>query len=154
VLYNLPEGIITARDSVCCYVPNGSCGMVRIAKLWHTPDQIVENIHSALQSIILAFRKQWKDIQSLSIRTENSISFPFYYATEVKEDEVKVDEIKEDDIKEDDIKEDDIKEEEDEIKEEEDEIKEKEDEINEDEIKEDEINEDEDEINEDEIKVE
>jgi len=58
--------------------------MVRIAKLWHTPEEIVDNIYQTFLSIIIAARKQWKDVQSLMIRTENSISFPFYYAQEDK----------------------------------------------------------------------
>jgi len=79
-----PESIIEARDSVTINIPNGTCFMVRIAKLWHTPEEIVENIYQTFLSIIIAAKKQWKDVQTLMIRTENSISFPFYYAQEDK----------------------------------------------------------------------
>jgi len=34
-----PESIIEARDSVTINIPNGTCFMVRIAKLWHTPEE-------------------------------------------------------------------------------------------------------------------
>jgi len=79
-----PESIIEARDSTTLNISHGTCLMVRIAKLWHTPEEIVENIYQTFLSIIIAAKKQWKDVQSLMIRTENSISFPFYYAQEDK----------------------------------------------------------------------
>jgi len=77
-----PESIIAARDSVTCYIPNGNYLSVRIAKLWHTPEQIVENIYKTMQPIVTSMRKQWRDVQNVSIRLENSMNFPFYYAKE------------------------------------------------------------------------
>jgi len=79
---DIPDSIIQAKDSVVCYTPAGTCAMVRIAKLSQPPEEITENIIQAIKPIVETYNKDWTDVQSVQLRTEDSISIPIYYATE------------------------------------------------------------------------
>jgi len=77
-----PNSIIQARDSTVVHIPTGTLAMVRIGKLWQSVDQVTENIVQGIIPIVKSLKKKWSDVQSLTIRTDTSIGFPIYFATE------------------------------------------------------------------------
>jgi len=82
-LKNRPECISAALNFVASYSPRGTCALVRIGKLSQTKEEITQNIIEAALPIVQSYKKEWKDVQSLSVKIADSISFPIYYATEI-----------------------------------------------------------------------
>jgi ribosome biogenesis protein UTP30 len=78
----IPDSIVKAKNSVACYTPKGTCALVRIGRLSQPPEEIAANIMRGINPIVHSYKKRWVDIQSLQIRTADSISIPIYYAKE------------------------------------------------------------------------
>ncbi|CAI5708288.1 unnamed protein product [Peronospora destructor] len=58
----------------------GVCNNVKVARLDMTPEQIVDNIMVAANSCASLIPKGWNGVQSISIKTNNSVALPVYNA--------------------------------------------------------------------------
>ena len=67
-----------ARDSTYMFVNTGPCSMIRIARSSFSRAQSFENIQAALEQIAAHVPKHWAGVQSLHIKTQNSIALPIY----------------------------------------------------------------------------
>ncbi|XP_048763572.2 ribosomal L1 domain-containing protein 1-like [Ostrea edulis] len=76
---NLKEEISKAVNNTRCVLKNkGSSSMVTIGHSEQTKDQIVENILKAVDQLAQKFPGGPDNIRSLHIKTESSMSIPFY----------------------------------------------------------------------------
>merc|ERR1711915_745496 len=60
------------------FPPRGSCVMVKIAHTGLSLKQIMENILNGLQAIAQKLPRKWKVIQSVNIKTPESVALPIY----------------------------------------------------------------------------
>jgi len=51
---------------------------VKIGLLSHTPEKIIDNLKSSLPAIVKNIKDGWDNIQSLSIKTNSSVSLPIW----------------------------------------------------------------------------
>jgi len=76
---DLQREITKARMSTYLYLSgNGTCIAVRIARTKYSIDQIVQNITVGLSHIVENIPKKWKNIQSIHIKTSDSVALPIY----------------------------------------------------------------------------
>eukprot|EP00735_Rhodelphis_limneticus_P001840 TRINITY_DN1253_c0_g1::TRINITY_DN1253_c0_g1_i1::g.26936::m.26936 TRINITY_DN1253_c0_g1::TRINITY_DN1253_c0_g1_i1::g.26936 ORF type:complete len:261 (+),score=33.80,sp/Q5RCE6/RL1D1_PONAB/33.59/1e-39,Ribosomal_L1/PF00687.16/8.6e-56,DUF1390/PF07150.6/0.17,Peptidase_M17_N/PF02789.12/8.7,Peptidase_M17_N/PF02789.12/45 TRINITY_DN1253_c0_g1_i1:46-783(+) len=73
----LPQ-IKKARDSTFLHLGAGPCSAVKVARTEFTVKQVVENIMTAVEGILAQVPKKWKGIQSLHIKTHDSVALPIY----------------------------------------------------------------------------
>ncbi|KAF9005472.1 ribosomal protein L1p/L10e family-domain-containing protein [Cyathus striatus] len=59
----------------------GTCTAVKVARLGHTPAQILDNIKAAIPSIIKHVKGGWENIQSFQLKTSTSVSLPLWNCT-------------------------------------------------------------------------
>jgi len=57
---------------------NGPCSAVKIGKSHLTRDQVVQNILECTELIVKKIPKKWNNIQSIHIKSTDSISLPIY----------------------------------------------------------------------------
>ncbi|OWZ23215.1 hypothetical protein PHMEG_0001928 [Phytophthora megakarya] len=62
------------------HVSAGVCNNVKVARLDMTPEQIVENIMVAMNNCASLVPKGWNGVQSINIKTSDSVSLPVYNA--------------------------------------------------------------------------
>jgi len=74
----LAQNVARARDSTYLYLTSGSCVNVKIAKTSMDVKEISENILSSLDQIVKNIPGEWENIQSLNIKTNDSMAIPFY----------------------------------------------------------------------------
>lgn len=67
-----------ARDSTYMFVNTGPCSSIRISRSSFSRAQSFENIQAALDQIAAHVPKHWAGVQSLHIKTQNSIALPIY----------------------------------------------------------------------------
>jgi ribosome biogenesis protein UTP30 len=75
---NLCENVVKARDSTYLYISQGSTLNVRIGYTSMDANAVCENVMTSLQKIVAKIPGQWENIKTLSLKTKNSISIPFY----------------------------------------------------------------------------
>eukprot|EP01130_Rhizamoeba_saxonica_P006850 TRINITY_DN2744_c0_g1_i2.p1 TRINITY_DN2744_c0_g1~~TRINITY_DN2744_c0_g1_i2.p1 ORF type:complete len:147 (-),score=38.75 TRINITY_DN2744_c0_g1_i2:64-504(-) len=75
---NLTRNVIKARDSTYLYLSSGDCLNVKVALTSMDEEQICENIIEAVGAIAKFIPRKWKNIKSLSIKTDESIALPIY----------------------------------------------------------------------------
>jgi len=74
---NIQKEIENARNSTYLFL-NGACSAVKIGKSDFTTEQLVENILQGTDSIVSKIPKKWKNIQSIHLKTTESIALPIY----------------------------------------------------------------------------
>ncbi|KAE8880170.1 hypothetical protein PF003_g35723 [Phytophthora fragariae] len=62
------------------HVSAGVCNNVKVARLDMTPEQIVDNIMVAMNSCANLVPKGWNGVQSIGIKTSDSVALPVYNA--------------------------------------------------------------------------
>jgi len=75
---NLKAEIARACDSTYMHLAAGTCCAIKIGTTAQDPSQIFENLQTALPRIVEKIPRKWKNIQSLHVKTSDSISLPIY----------------------------------------------------------------------------
>ncbi|KAJ3092492.1 Ribosomal L1 domain-containing protein 1 [Quaeritorhiza haematococci] len=75
---NLQEEFKKARSSTYLHLNRGCCNSVRIGLTTQEPDQIVANIMTAIGPIVDKIPRKWSNIQSINIKTNDSIALPIF----------------------------------------------------------------------------
>jgi len=74
---NIRKEIEKATKSTYLFL-NGPCSAVKIGKSHLTRDQVVQNILECTELIVKKIPKKWNNIQSIHIKSTDSISLPIY----------------------------------------------------------------------------
>ncbi|KAG6611834.1 ribosomal l1 domain-containing protein 1-like [Phytophthora cinnamomi] len=69
-----------ASRRTALHVSAGVCNNVKVARLDMTPEQIVDNIMVAMNSCASLVPKGWNGVQSISVKTSDSVALPVYNA--------------------------------------------------------------------------
>ncbi|CAI5735953.1 unnamed protein product [Peronospora destructor] len=77
---NVATSVRLASRRTAFHVSAGVCNNVKVARLNMTPEQIVDNIMVAANSCASLIPKGWNGVQSISIKTNNSVALPVYNA--------------------------------------------------------------------------
>ncbi|CAI5733646.1 unnamed protein product [Peronospora destructor] len=77
---NVATSVRLASRRTAFHVRAGVCNNVKVARLDMTPEQIVDNIMVAVNSCASLIPKGWNGVQSISIKTNNSVALPVYNA--------------------------------------------------------------------------
>lgn len=75
---DLNKEITKARDATYMFFGKGVCVNVKIGHTGMTQQQVVDNIVMALETIGDSVEGKWKNIQSIHLKTIESISLPIY----------------------------------------------------------------------------
>jgi len=81
---NISKEIEKARDSTFLYKSGGACSAVRIARTSFDSSEIVENIITGIENIISKVPKKWRNIQSIYIKTSDSVALPIFNSLPTK----------------------------------------------------------------------
>lgn len=76
--HDLTAELTRARDSTYMFVNTGPCSSIRISRSSFSRAQSFDNIQAALDQIAAHIPKHWAGVQSLHIKTQNSIALPIY----------------------------------------------------------------------------
>lgn len=80
---NWGDKIRQACDSTYLYIGGGACSVVRAARSSQTEEEIVENVMAVIEGVAAKVPKKWKNIQSLHLKTTDSLALPLYVAQPV-----------------------------------------------------------------------
>ena len=83
-----------ARDSTYFFHASGPCTTVRIAKSSFSPAQVVENVETAIDSIVKNIPHKWRNIQAIHLKTASSIALPIYTQLPQADPDAPVEEVK------------------------------------------------------------
>jgi len=76
----LAKVIQTARDSTCYYPGWGACSNVRVGRTDFEQGELVQNIDTVVSAMVEHIPKKWANVQSIHIKTHDSIALPIYNA--------------------------------------------------------------------------
>lgn len=76
--HNIARELTAARDSTYMFLNSGPCCSIRISRSSFSRAQSAENILAALSQIAAHVPKKWEGVQSIHIKTQNSIALPVY----------------------------------------------------------------------------
>ncbi|KAI8049690.1 ribosomal protein L1/ribosomal biogenesis protein [Syncephalis plumigaleata] len=85
---NLKAEIMRACHSTYMSLSAGTCLSIRIGHSGMSAKHVAENIVHAVPSVVDHIPRKWRNILSLSIRTSDSVSLPFYNAASLEESNV------------------------------------------------------------------
>eukprot|EP00743_Colponemidia_sp_Colp-15_P003912 GILK01004221.1.p1 GENE.GILK01004221.1~~GILK01004221.1.p1 ORF type:complete len:264 (+),score=40.48 GILK01004221.1:50-793(+) len=77
---DLVAEITKARDSTYLHMSQGPCCALRVAKTSFSKEEILANTLQAIDSAVDKIPRKWKNIQSIHIKTSDSIALPIYNA--------------------------------------------------------------------------
>ncbi|GAB5587735.1 proteasome-interacting protein cic1 [Umbelopsis nana] len=77
---NLKAEIQKALDSTYMHLNAGSCSAIKVGTTAMSEQQIFENILTVVPQVVDNIPKKWKNIQSINIKTSDSISLPIFNA--------------------------------------------------------------------------
>lgn len=77
---SLAASLRLASRRTAFHVSAGVCNNVKVACLDMTPEQIVENIMVAMNNCANLVPKGWNGVQSISVKTSDSVALPVYNA--------------------------------------------------------------------------
>ncbi|CAI5708119.1 unnamed protein product [Hyaloperonospora brassicae] len=77
---NVSTSVRLASRRTALHVSGGVCNNVKVARLDMTPEQIVDNIMVAMNHCANLVPKRWNGVQSVSIKTNDSVALPVYNA--------------------------------------------------------------------------
>jgi len=89
------KNVINVRDCVTFYLLPSKRLNVKIGTTSMNPEDIIDNIIEPIDYIVSKIPKKWKNIQSLGIKTTQSIELPFYPSIINEEKEESNEDIKE-----------------------------------------------------------
>ncbi len=76
--HNIAAELTRARDSTYMFISTGASLMVRISRSSFSRQQTFENINAALSQIAANVPKHWAGVQSLHVKTHDSVALPIY----------------------------------------------------------------------------
>jgi len=79
-----------SRNFTTFQFATGHCCAVRVARTTMDPEEIIKNIKSVLSGIVTHIPQKWKNIQSLHIKTSDSIALPLYASLPAVLNEIQV----------------------------------------------------------------
>ncbi|CAH0476155.1 unnamed protein product [Peronospora belbahrii] len=77
---NVAASVRLAARRTAFHVSAGVCNNIKVARLDMTPEQIVDNIMVATNQCATLVPKGWNGVQSISIKTSDSVALPVYNA--------------------------------------------------------------------------
>jgi ribosome biogenesis protein UTP30 len=84
------KNLNTVVDNACnhtyLFLSGGVCSAVRVATTEFEEKHIVDNILSAVKGIAEVIPGKWKNIQSINIKTADSVALPIYNSYSIEED--------------------------------------------------------------------
>ena len=75
---NLKAEIEKALSSTYMHLNGGSCSAIKVGTTALSEQHIFENIMAVVPQVADNIPKKWKNIQSINIKTSDSISLPIY----------------------------------------------------------------------------
>lgn len=75
---NLKVELTKAIDSTQLFLGHGACCAVRVGRSHFSVPELVDNIMKASSAVISHIPKQWKNVQSINIKTPSSIALPIF----------------------------------------------------------------------------
>jgi ribosome biogenesis protein UTP30 len=75
---NLKAEIERALDSTYMHINAGSCSAIKVGTTALSEQHIFENILAVVPQVVENIPKKWKNIQSINIKTSDSISLPIF----------------------------------------------------------------------------
>ena len=75
---SIPQRVAAARDRTYMFLGWGACTSIRIARTDFTAEQVVENALAAIKGFVA--KRKWKHIQSMHIKSTDSVALPIYNA--------------------------------------------------------------------------
>lgn len=67
-----------ARDGSSFFLPSGASCMVKVGRSSFSSEQLVENIMTAIESIVDRIPRKWKNIQAVFLRSHDSPALPIF----------------------------------------------------------------------------
>jgi ribosome biogenesis protein UTP30 len=77
---SLRKNIEVARDSTYLFLGWGACSTVKIARTDFPLDKVFENCMAAIEGIVAKVPRRWKNIQSIHIKSVDSVALPIFNA--------------------------------------------------------------------------
>lgn len=77
---SLRKNIEVARDSTYLFLGWGACSTVKIARTDFPLEKVFENCMAAIEGIVAKVPRRWKNIQSLHIKSVDSVALPIFNA--------------------------------------------------------------------------
>ncbi|KAK9765032.1 proteasome-interacting protein cic1 [Basidiobolus ranarum] len=75
---NIDNEVKKILSSTYMFKPNGTCMSIKIGLTSQSAQEVAENIDYAITHIVEKIPKKWKNIQSLHIKTTESIALPIF----------------------------------------------------------------------------
>ena len=75
---SLRKNIERARDSTYLFLGWGACSTVKIARADFPVDKVFENCMAAIEGIVAKVPRRWKNIQSIHIKSIDSVALPLF----------------------------------------------------------------------------
>ncbi|KAF9583324.1 hypothetical protein BGW38_009750 [Lunasporangiospora selenospora] len=75
---DLKKEIERAISSTYMHINQGTCSAIKIGLTSQTPGEVTENITTAISHIVEKIPRKWKNIQSIHIKTSDSVSLPIF----------------------------------------------------------------------------
>ncbi|XP_057724790.1 uncharacterized protein LOC130940609 [Arachis stenosperma] len=77
---NWKEQVDKAYSSALFSVGNGTCCVVRVAKVAMAREEVVANVTAAIEGIVDAVPRKWKNVRSFHVKLLESLALPVYQA--------------------------------------------------------------------------
>jgi len=77
---HLAARIAQVRDSTFYIMGAGPCQSVRVAHTNMKPEEIADNVEAVIAGMLPFITRQWRNIQSINIKTGQSVALPVYNA--------------------------------------------------------------------------
>ena len=77
---SLKRNIELKRNSTYLFLGWGACCSVKVGRTDFTPKQVAENTMAAIRGLIQKVPRKWKNIQSMHLKSTESIALPIYNA--------------------------------------------------------------------------
>ncbi|ORX98258.1 ribosomal protein L1 [Basidiobolus meristosporus CBS 931.73] len=75
---NLDKEVQKILSSTYMFKPNGTCMSIKIGTTAQSAQEVAENIDHAINHVVEKIPKKWKNIQSLHIKTTESVALPIF----------------------------------------------------------------------------
>ena len=77
---SLKRNIEQKRNCTYLFLGWGACCSVKVGRTDFTPTQVSENVMAAIRALVLKVPRQWRNIQSMHLKSTSSIALPIYNA--------------------------------------------------------------------------
>jgi len=87
---NPTKEIERVLNSTFLYLTGGACCAIRIGRTSFSLEDLVDNVLEVTYSAVQKIPKKWKNIQSLHIKTSNSLALPIYSAVPLNTSNIEI----------------------------------------------------------------